>query len=137
MDTTIWVSQGILAALMLFTGVLKLATTNEQFKTLGSGRLDWVDSLSSTQMKMIGVVEALIGVGLMLPQILNIAPWLTPLATLGAVCTIIGAIALHIQRKDGAEAIATNLFIIALAVFVAYSRSGAYWMIFFKIPEIP
>ena len=64
MDTTIWVFQGILAALMLFTGVLKLATTNEQFKTLGSGRLDWVDSLSSTQMKMIGVVEALIGVGL-------------------------------------------------------------------------
>jgi len=48
MDTTIWVFQGILAALMLFTGILKLATTNEQFKTLGSGRLDWVDSLSST-----------------------------------------------------------------------------------------
>ena len=70
-------------------------------------------------MKMIGVVEALIGVGLMLPQILNIAPWLTPLAALGAVCTMIGAIALHIQRKDGAEAIATNLFIIALAIFVA------------------
>ena len=97
MDTTIWVFQGILAALMLFTGVLKLAATNEQFKTLGSGRLDWVDSLSSTQMKMIGVVEALIGVGLMLPQILNIAAWLTPLAALGAVCTMIGAIALHIR----------------------------------------
>jgi len=48
MDTTIWLFQGILAALMLFTGVLKLAATNEQFKTLGSGRLDWVDSLSST-----------------------------------------------------------------------------------------
>jgi uncharacterized membrane protein YphA (DoxX/SURF4 family) len=48
----------------------------------------------------------------------------TPLAALGAVCTMIGAIALHIHRKDGAEAIATNLFIIALAVFIAYSRSG-------------
>ena len=35
------------------------------------------------------------------------------------------------QRKDGDEAIASNLFIIALAVFVAYIRSGAYWMIFF------
>ena len=53
---------------MLFTGLLKLATTNEQFKTLGSGRLDWVDSLSSTQMKIIGVVEALIGFGLMLEK---------------------------------------------------------------------
>ena len=80
MDTTVWVFQGILASVMLFTGLLKLATTNEQFKTLGSGRLDWVDSLSSTQMKIIGVVEALIGFGLMLPQILNIAIWLTPLA---------------------------------------------------------
>jgi hypothetical protein len=37
---------------------------------------------------------------------------------------MIGAIVLHIQRKDGAEAIATILFIIALDVFVAYSRSG-------------
>jgi hypothetical protein len=44
METTVWVSQGILAALMLFTGELKLAATNEQFKTLGSGRLDWVAS---------------------------------------------------------------------------------------------
>ena len=60
----------------------------------------------------------------MLPQILNIAVWLTPLAAVGAVCTMIGAIVLHIRRKDGAEAIATNLFIIALAIFVAYNRSG-------------
>ncbi|MDG1105796.1 MAG: DoxX family protein [Cyclobacteriaceae bacterium] len=96
MDTIIWVFQGILAAPMLFTGVLKLATTKEQFKTLGRGRLDWFDSLSSTQMKIIGVVEALIGFGLMHPHILNIAVWLTPLAALGAVCTIIGAIVLYI-----------------------------------------
>ena len=123
METTVWVSQGILAVLMLFTGVLKLAATNEQFKTLGSGRLDWVDSLSSTQMKIIGVVEALIGFGLMLPQILNIWAWLTPLAAVGTVCTMNGAIVLHIRRKDGAEAIATNLFIIALAIFVPYNRS--------------
>ncbi len=58
MNTTIWVFQGILVALMLFTGVLKLATTKEQFKTLGRGRLDWFDSLSSTQMKIIEVIEA-------------------------------------------------------------------------------
>jgi hypothetical protein len=69
-------------------------------------------------------VESLIGFGLTLLQILNIAVWLTPLAALGATCTMIGAIVLHIQRKDGSEAIATILFIIALDVFVAYSRSG-------------
>ena len=91
--------------------------------TLRRGRQDWFDSLSSTQMKIIWVVEALGGFGLMLPQILNIAVWLTLLAALGAVCTMIGTIVLHIRRKDDAEAIATNLFIIALAVFVAYSMS--------------
>ena len=121
---------------MLFTGVLKLATTKEQFKTLRRGRPDWVDSLSSTQMKIIGVVEALIGVGLMLPKILNIAAWLTPLAALCAVYNAIGAIDLHIQRKDDAEAIATNLFIIALAVFVSTAVRGL-WDDFFIIPEIP
>ena len=102
---------------------LKLATIKKQFKTLGRGRLDWFDSLSSTQRKIIRVVEALGGFGLMLPQILNIAVWLTLLAALGAVCTMIGTIVLHIRRKDDAEAIATNLFIIALAVFVAYNMS--------------
>ena len=75
-------------------------------------------------MKTIGVVEVLIGFGLMLPQILNRAIWLTPMAALAAVCTMIGAIVLHIRRKEGAEAIVINLFIIVLAVFVAYSRSG-------------
>ena len=91
--------------------------------TLGRGRQDWFDSLSSTQMKIIWIVEALGGFGLMLPQILNIAVRLTLLAALGAVCTMIGTIVLHIRRKDDAEAIATNLFIIALAVFVAYNMS--------------
>jgi len=47
MDTTIWVFQGILAVLTLFIGVLKLATTNKKFKTLGRGRVGWVDSLPS------------------------------------------------------------------------------------------
>ena len=75
-------------------------------------------------MKTIGVVEVLIGFGLMLPQILNRAIWLTPMAALAAVCTMIGAIVLRIRRKEGAEAIVINLFIIVLAVFVAYSRSG-------------
>jgi len=102
---------------------LKLATIKKQFMTLRRGRQDWFDSLSSTQMKIIWVVEALGGFGLMLPQILNIAVWLTLLAALGAVCTMIGTIVLHIRRKDDAEAIATNLFIIALAVFVAYNMS--------------
>ena len=82
----------------------------------------WVESLSAGNVKLIGIVEVLAGIGLILPQLTGILPWLTPLAAVGLVFTMIGAIILHVRRGDGAQAIVMNVVLLLMASFVAYGR---------------
>ena len=126
MNTVLWIAQGLLTLVMLLPGIAKLTNSNEQLKLKGSGRMDWTDDISATNVKLIGVVEVLIGLGLILPMLLDIQAWLTPLAAIGAICTMLGAIILHFRRKDGASAIVANFVILLIAVFVAYGRFGLF-----------
>ena len=84
--------------------------------------MDWADDVSGINMKLIGFLEVLAGFGLILPQLLDILPWLTPLAALGVILTMLGAISLHLKRNDGAMAISINVAILLIAAFVAYGR---------------
>ncbi|MEZ5024242.1 MAG: DoxX family protein [Chitinophagales bacterium] len=115
MNIVLWIFQGVLALMMLLPGLLKISNT-KGLKVKGNGNMDWVDDVSSSNVKLIGVIEILIGLGLILPMLVGIAEWLTPLAAVGAVGTMIGAMMLHIKRKDGAKAIITNLVIMAIAL---------------------
>lgn len=123
MNTTLWIMQGILALMMLMPGIMKLTSTKEALKEKAKGAMDWVDDVSSNNIKLIGVVELLIAIGVIIPLLITALPnWLTPLAAVGAVCTMLGAMALHIKRKDGPKAIGPNILIMAIALFVAYGR---------------
>jgi hypothetical protein len=122
MNIILWIFQGILALMMLMPGFLKLSNTKEALKVKGKGRMDWVDDVSSSNLKRIGGIEILIGLGLILPILLGVATWLTPLAAVGAVCTMLGAMMLHIKRKDGPKALIPNFVILAIALFIAYGR---------------
>ena len=64
---------------------------------------------------MIGIVELLAGIGLILP-------WLTPLAAVGLVLTMIGAMPLPLRRGDRVQAIVTIIVLILLAAYVADGR---------------
>jgi hypothetical protein len=61
-------------------------------------------------------------VGLILPAALDIAPVLVPLAAVGAVLVMVGAIITRLRRHE-AKALA-ELAYLALAVFVAWGRLG-------------
>lgn len=57
----------------------------------------------------------------MLPELTGILPWLTPLAALGLVLTMIGAALTHLRRAEyGGPAV--NAVVLILATFVAYGR---------------
>jgi hypothetical protein len=47
--------------------------------------------LSQPTARIIGVLEVLEAIGIVLPALTGIVPWLTPLAALGLVLTMIGA----------------------------------------------
>ena len=122
MNIALWIVQGLLAVVFVMVGFMKLSQSKDALKEKGGGRMDWVDSVSANNVKLIGIVEVLGGIGLILPQLTGILPWLTPLAAVGLVLDMIGAIILHVRRGDGAQPIVANVILLLLAAFVAYGR---------------
>ena len=89
MNILLWIVQGVLCAMFLYVGFLKLIKPRESLsQSLGP----WVDSVSSGQLKLIGLLEVAGAVGLILPMYLEIYPILTPIAAIGLGITMIGAI---------------------------------------------
>src|ERR671919_1340867 len=83
MTYALWVVQGLLAALFLFAGVMKLILPLEQM----AGPV----ALPGLFLRFIGVAETLGALGLILPGLLGMRPGLTPLAAAGLVIIMIGA----------------------------------------------
>ena len=82
-NITLWTVQGLLAALFLFAGSMKLILPIEAM----AGPI----ALPGWFLRFIGVAEVLGAVGLILPGLLRIKPTLTPLAAAGLVIIMIGA----------------------------------------------
>ncbi|MEM7739159.1 MAG: DoxX family protein [Deinococcota bacterium] len=122
MNILLWILQALLALLFGVSGFMKATSSKEALKERAGERMVWVDSLSEGNLKIVGILEVLAAIGLILPLATGILPWLTPLAAVGLVLTMVGAIILHVQRNDGAQSIITNVVLLAVAAFVAYGR---------------
>jgi DoxX-like protein len=113
MTYVLWIIQGLLALLFLFTGgiklVLPLEVMTQQFPLPG-----WF-------LRFIGVAEVLGAIGLILPGLLGIRPGLTPLAASGLVVIMIGATVLTLVGGDVVSAL-IPLVVGLLSAFVAYGR---------------
>jgi hypothetical protein len=113
MTYALWVVQGLLAALFLFAGVMKLILPLEQM----AGPV----ALPGLFLRFIGVAETLGALGLILPGLLRIRPGLTPLAAAGLVIIMIGATVIGLVAGDAAMSL-IPLVVALLAAFVAYGR---------------
>jgi uncharacterized membrane protein YphA (DoxX/SURF4 family) len=120
MNIALWIIAGLLAVTILASGAMKLTRPKEKLAAAGMG---WVDDFSAGSIKAIGTLEVLAAVGLILPAALDIAPVLVPLAAVGLVLLMVGAIITHLRRHE-AQAIVVNLALLALAVLVAWGRFG-------------
>jgi uncharacterized membrane protein YphA (DoxX/SURF4 family) len=69
----------------------------------------------------LGVAEVLAAIGLTLPGITRITPWLIPCAAAGVMVVMVGATILHIQRNEISSAAITTILLL-IATFVAYMR---------------
>src|SRR5438477_4403667 len=109
----LWTAQGLLAALFLFGGVMKLVMPIEMM----TEQMD----LPGWFLRFIGVCEALGGMGLVLPGLVRYHRELTPLAAAGLVIIMIGATVLTLAIGGGLGA----LFPFAVGVIaatIAYGR---------------
>ena len=117
MNTAIWIVQILLALAFGMAGLMKLTQPREKL----TERMAWVNDFTQTIVRGIGLLEILGAVGVVLPALTGILPWLTPLAAGGLVLVMIGAAATHFRRKEY-SGIGVNLVLFALAAFVVYGR---------------
>lgn len=110
----VWIAQGILAALFLFAGGMKLVMPTEVLAAQSH--------MSGEFMKFIGVCEMLGAFGLVLPGLFRIQERLTPLAAAGLVIIMIGATVTTVVQGQGAGAVVPAI-VGVLAYYVARARS--------------
>lgn len=122
MNITLWIIAGLLAVGCLASGAKKVVQSRQQLVAGGWG---WADDFSSGTVRTVGVLEVLAGIGLVLPAAVGIAPVLVPLAALGLVLVMVGAIVTHARRHES-NAIVVNVVLLVLAAFVVWARFGPY-----------
>ena len=114
MNIALWIIQVLLALLFLFGGGVKLVLPIEEMAKQVA--------MPGPFLRFIGVCEVLGGLGLILPGLLRIWTWLTPLAALGLVIIMIGATAVTLKSGQQAAPALLPLVVGLLAAFVAYGR---------------
>lgn len=109
----LWILQWLLALLFLFAGGAKLVMPIEEM-TRQIALPGWF-------LRIIGVAEILGGLGLVLPGLLKLYTWLTPLAAASLVVIMIGATIVSAMIPPAAGALfpfATGVLLLC----VAYGR---------------
>ena len=114
MNVSLWVLQALLAVAFLAHGWLFLFPPAEMVDLMNA-------SIPPAFRIFIGVAEVLAAVGLTLPGITRVLPWLIPWAAAGLMIVMIGATVLHAIRGEVGSAITTAI-LLAVATFVAYMR---------------
>jgi len=120
MNIALWVVQGLLAVMYAGAGGMKLLQTQKYL-----AQMKWQENRKGLVI-FIGIMEWAGVLGMILPMLTGILPWLTPVAAIGLALVQALAIAtFHLPTKDY-KTLPMNLVLLALAVFVAVGRWGLF-----------
>ena len=114
MNIVLWVLQVLLALAFLAHGWLFLAPPPAIAAQMNASLPRWFQLF-------LGVAEILAGIGLTLPGITRIKPWLVVWAAGGIMIVMVSATVWHAVRGEISSA-AITLVLLAMATFVAYMR---------------
>lgn len=113
MNVLLWVLQVLLAVAFFAHGWLFLAPP--------ASMVEQMKAIPAALRVFIGVAEVLAAIGLTLPGVTRVMPWVISWAAAGLMIVMVGAIALHISRGEVGPSITTTI-LLALLTFVAYMR---------------
>jgi uncharacterized membrane protein YphA (DoxX/SURF4 family) len=114
MNLLLWVLQVLLALAFFAHGCLFLFPPAAMVEQMNADLPRWFQLF-------LGVAEVLAAVGLTLPGIARIQPWLVSWAAAGVMIVTICATAFHLVRGEESSAIITAV-LLAMAIVVAYMR---------------
>jgi uncharacterized membrane protein YphA (DoxX/SURF4 family) len=118
MNIGLWVAQVLIAAMIFMAGFMK---ASQPIETLAEA-LPWAADIPLVLVRFIGISEVLAALGLLLPALLRIKPFLTVWAALGLVVVMVLAAGFHALSGEF-SGIGLNVMIMVLAAFVAWGRS--------------
>ena len=114
MNKVLWLLQVLLAAAFLAHGLLFLNPPAEFVEQMNASLPRWFQLF-------LGMAEVLAAVGLTLPALTGIMPWLVSWAAGGIMIVMVSATIFHIARGELSSA-ATTLVLLVMATYVAYMR---------------
>ena len=117
MNIALWIVQILLALAFAMAGIMKVTQPIDRLET----RMGWVKDVGPRGVRLIGSLEILGAIGLILPAVTGILPWLTPVAAACLALTMVGAMITHWRRGEY-SGIGVNLVLLILTLFVVYGR---------------
>ena len=114
MNIVLWVLQVLLAVAFFAHGVMMVVPPAEVAAQMNATLPRWFQLF-------LGVAEVLAAVGLILPGLTRILPWLVSWAAGGIIIVMVSATGFHIVRGEVSSAV-TTLILLVMAAFVAYMR---------------
>ncbi|MFB7759130.1 DoxX family protein [Streptomyces xiamenensis] len=116
-----WIVAALLAVFYLYAGGKKIAQSQEQLRPM----MGWVDRVPMPAVRTIGTLEVLGAVGLILPPLTGVAPWLAFASAIGLFLVQVGGIVVHLSRGE-ARLIGLNIGLLVAAG--AAGGLGTVWL---------
>jgi hypothetical protein len=114
MNIMLWVLQVLLAVAFFAHGMLFLTPPADVVEQMNAALPRWFQVF-------LGVAEILAAIGLTLPGLTRILPWLVTWAAGGIMIVMVSATVFHVMRGEYSSA-GVTLLLLAMATVVAYMR---------------
>ena len=115
MNIVLWVLQLLLAAAFFAHGLLFLVPPPDIAVQMNASMPRWFQLF-------LGVAEILAAIGLILPGLTRILPWLVTWAAAGIMFVMVCATIFHLARSEWSSALVT-LVLLVMATYLAYMRA--------------
>lgn len=120
MKIAYWIVAGLLGIFYLYAGGKKVVQSKDQLAPM----MGWVDTIPMWLVRLIGTVEILGVLGLVLPPLTGIVPFLAVLAATGFFVLQVLATALHVSRGEVRDT-RLNVTLIVLAGIAAWLATAS------------
>jgi uncharacterized membrane protein len=106
----LWILAGFLGVGFTAAGAALLLLPKDRYRSIHHTQ-EWVDDFSAGQLKVIGSLKLLGGLGLLLPAIGGIAPGVVPAAACGLALFMAGAGATRFRRREWVSLVSDLTFV--------------------------
>src|SRR5262249_50799881 len=117
MNVLLWIIQGLLAVAYLLAGAPKASWPIAAL----SRRVVWIGTVPAALVRFIGMAVLLGAIGLILPMLTGILPWLTVAAAIGLTVLQVCATLFHLSRGE-LKNLPANAVLLLLSLFVVIGR---------------